>query len=180
MLDAVLRRLGPIPLAFTVASLPLRFLALRGRSRLESLHFNHCDIKSAHVTPRIVTPTSWPISAYRAGPTPSSGAALRLFPCRRRSQQARRRTKPERIPQRRPEAAGSATGSRHDPMSSTLRPERPGHDEANGDPKRGKGKRHPVADVAARSSSPIRIGDLPQPCEVPIPKDEARDQQPRE
>jgi transposase InsO family protein len=35
MLDAVLRRLAPIPLAFSVVSLPLRFLPLRGRSRAE-------------------------------------------------------------------------------------------------------------------------------------------------
>jgi len=35
MLDALRRRLAPIPLAFTVASLPLRFLALRGQSRIE-------------------------------------------------------------------------------------------------------------------------------------------------
>jgi hypothetical protein len=35
MLDALCRRLAPLPLAFTVASLPLRFLTLGGRSRLE-------------------------------------------------------------------------------------------------------------------------------------------------
>ncbi len=35
MLDRLRRRLAPVPLAFTVAVLPLRFLSLRGRSRAE-------------------------------------------------------------------------------------------------------------------------------------------------
>jgi len=35
MLDVLRFRLAPIPLAFTIASLPIRLLALRGRSRLE-------------------------------------------------------------------------------------------------------------------------------------------------
>lgn len=35
MVEALRRRLGPVPLAFTVVSLPLRFLSLRGRSRVE-------------------------------------------------------------------------------------------------------------------------------------------------